>query len=154
MEYVNLLRKIAWSYHDTTGLDWEELFSVASLAYCETLKTWDKKKGSVSTHLWYNVHCRLLDYLKSKRADKNKLLEIEYIDEYDINYVAPSNSFFENLTKEAEEIADLVLKCSGRFVVLTSEEAESRIYNIMSRKGWTDLKIKRALNDLKAACNN
>ena len=153
MDHINLIRKIAWSYHGTTGIDWEELFSVASLAYSESLKTWDTTKGSISTHLWYNVHSRLLDHLKAMKANKKAMLAIEYIDEYDMNLPEISTNFFESLTKDAEELARVVVRCANRFAAMTSDEAESRLYSVMRNRGWSTIKTRRAINDLKEVCN-
>ena len=51
MKHLNLIRKIAWSFHKTTGLDWDELFQEATLSYLKALKTYDKKRGAITTYV-------------------------------------------------------------------------------------------------------
>lgn len=54
-DHLNLLRKIAWSYNSTTGIEYDELFSEACLAYCQNIKKYDHTKGAVSTFLYRSV---------------------------------------------------------------------------------------------------
>ena len=37
-KYINLLRKIAWSFHKTTGLEWDNLFSETIQAYYKAME--------------------------------------------------------------------------------------------------------------------
>ena len=79
MEHINLIRKIAWSFSTSTGLEFEDLFQEAALAYCEALKTFKQE-----AHEWYG------DQLAIKFiSDKNqyKVLELP-CDEY--NYTPGS----------------------------------------------------------------
>jgi len=149
MENINLIRKIAWSFHNTTGLDWDDLFSEAALAYCEGLKTYDEKKGKISTHMWHRITNHLNDYLKQEMRDNG---HIDYVSDYDVDYPVSPQFFFEGLSNEAYEIAKLVLTCSKKFAVLTPEQADSRIYDVMENRGWSSEKIKRGLADLINAC--
>ena len=42
----NLIRKISWSFHYTTGVDYDELYAEASLAYCEAMNDWSPERGT------------------------------------------------------------------------------------------------------------
>lgn len=150
-ENIDLVRKIAWSFYNTTGIDWDELFAEASLAYAEGLETFDPSKGRLSTHMWHKISNHLKDYLKHLQFDKSHL---EFITEYDLNKQYSPISFFESLSNDAYEIAKLVLTTPARFTVLDQTQVIDRIYHVMSRRGWPIVRTKRGLHDLRLACTN
>jgi DNA-directed RNA polymerase specialized sigma subunit len=149
-KYINLLRKIAWSFHKTSRLEWDELFSETIQAYYNAMEKYDPKKGAVSTFITVHITFHMLNYLKSTR-EKNALS----IDDTDLIYQPANNPspFWEELTKDANEIAKVVLSSSQKFVCLELNQVEERIINIMSNQGWSVERIESALYDLKQACD-
>ena len=151
MEHIKLLRKIAWSFHHTTGLEWDELFAEASLYYTQAMESYDPDKGvKFTTHLW-NVVCNSLKtYLD--REQKHRTLSI---DDTNLMY-QPSKDpipFWEGLTAEAQEIADYILRNSMEFVCLMPEDVDTLINIIFKKRGWSEQKIRAGLSNLKRACN-
>ena len=86
MKDINLIRKIAWSFHKSTGLDWDDLFQEAALAYLEALQSYDKRKGKLSTHAWHCIVSRLKNYWKKEREWQEPLLDIEEALPQETNY--------------------------------------------------------------------
>ena len=148
MENINLLRKLAWSFHKTTGLDWDDLFQEAALAYFEGLQTYDPDRGAISTHIWLIVTSRLRDYLRQEQKYEAGICPLEGLD---MAYIEDT-SFFQSLTKDAEEIANLVLASSNKFIGFPYERAMERIYHIMERRGWSLERTQRGIEDLQLAC--
>lgn len=156
IENINLIRKIAWSYHKTTGIDWDELFSEALYHYMIMLHNYEIKenatKGKLSTYLWAAISNNLKTFIKQYRDIHSPLDSIE-----DTNvaewYTDNSDPFWQELTEEAQGIANLILKYSEHFVCLTSDQIEQRVVNILSRRGWSLEKIHAGLYNLKAVCN-
>ena len=149
-KYINLLRKIAWSFHKTTGVEWDDLFSEAIQSYYKAMEKYDPKKGAVSTFITVYTTYHMLNYLKE--VEKEKAISI---DDTDLIYQPANNPspFWEELTKDANEIAKVVLATSPKFVCLDLSQAEERITNIMSNQGWSIKRIETALYDLKLACD-
>ena len=154
-ENVGLIRKIAWSFHQTTGVDFEDLFSEASYLYCKALKEYDPSRGSITSYYAYYIHHRLINYLKQQEGFKCKKYndELGFIDDIEIEDHPTHEAvpFWESLSKEAQQIADIIFTAPKPFMELDREEAEERVTNILTRKGWSTQKIKTGLNDLKLA---
>jgi DNA-directed RNA polymerase specialized sigma subunit len=69
IENVSMIRKLAWSFHKSTGVDYKELFSEACLAYCESLKTFNPLKGcKQTTHAWTVIQNQLCDFVKQEKV--------------------------------------------------------------------------------------
>jgi DNA-directed RNA polymerase specialized sigma subunit len=67
-KHINLVRKIAWSFYHSTGIEWNELFSEAALAYCEAINTYETSKNTkISSYLWYCMKNRLINFCKKEK---------------------------------------------------------------------------------------
>jgi hypothetical protein len=157
-ENVDLIRKIAWMFHDTTGIEFEELFSEAALAYCEGLENgrhpYDPEKGNITTYMWHRITNHLRDYLKKQPSYKFsynhegiplRCVDVKYMDRPISNV-----PFWEALNNEAQEIANIVLsspktylRCSGKI------EAIKKVERVLKDQGWDKEKIKYGINNLK-----
>ena len=76
-KHVNLIRKIAWSFHRSTGLEWDDLFQEAAVAYYESLESYDESRGKITTHAWNCISNRLKNYLKEQEEYKARKSEEE-----------------------------------------------------------------------------
>jgi RNA polymerase sigma factor (sigma-70 family) len=146
MENVNLIRKIALSFSLTSGLDFDDLFQEASLAYLEAMRTYDPKRGKITTHLWHCIQNRLISYLREEEKEK-----VFSIDDVDVNTIENSHPYFENLTMNAIKIADVILNSPNEFVCLTKDDAIKKVKKLMWYEGWDLRKIRIGLSDLKVA---
>lgn len=147
---IGLIRKIAWSFHHSTGEDWDDLFQEAALAYCEALKSYNPKKGKITTHMWWSITSHLKNYLKYQEKQNGHILPVEDL----ITVDSPVNGspLFESLSKEAVQIADMILAFPTVFDSMSSESVESSITRVLTkRKGWSWQKVKSGIRDLKLA---
>ncbi len=147
-ENINLIRKLVWSFHNTTGIEFDELFAEASLAYCETLKSYDPERGKITTYIWLRISDRLKNYIKLHNEYYYPIL---YFEDIKIDKPISTNFLFESLSKEASEIAELILNYPYNFITLPKKEAKEKIWKIMRNKGWSWDKIICGFNDLKLA---
>jgi DNA-directed RNA polymerase specialized sigma subunit len=151
MENINLLRKIVWSFHQTYGLDWDDLFQEAYLAYVYALEKYDPKKGTyISTFVWIHVSNQLKTYYQKQKKFYDPLVDVKELQ----NKIEKPDYFFESLTEDAQEIADLVLATTKKFVELNRRQACKRVTNIMLTRGWDRDRIYYGLLALKKACSN
>jgi RNA polymerase sigma factor (sigma-70 family) len=67
MENLNLIKSVAWSFHQTTGVRMDELISEATLAYLEACRTHDPEKSKVTTWAYYHMRSRLIDFIKKEK---------------------------------------------------------------------------------------
>jgi hypothetical protein len=151
MENINLLRKIAWNFHKSTGLDWDDLFSEAVNAYYQVLDDYEPSKGKITTFLWIGVSNGLKNYLKKQKGIEEPLTSLE---DGGVYYLPANNPipFWESLTQEAQGIANMILTYANTFINIPPEDIDDFIFFIMRKQSWSDNKIKVGLHDLKIAC--
>ena len=151
MENINLIRKIAWAFHDSTGEEWDDLFQEAALAYLQSMDTYNTDRGALTTHMWHCMANHLKNYLKVQQKQKGHFEYLEEVEKSEV-YIATNSTFLDDFSQEAYEITKVIFKTPQKFVVLTLEQAEERLYHILTRKGWSREKIQRGLGDLKLVC--
>lgn len=164
MENINLLRKIAWSFHHSTGLEWDDLFQEAYLAYRYALEHYDPNKDiKMSAFIWIHVSNQLRTYYQKEREfvnplekaySRSRVLQSNLSTWIPEDPLIPEDSFFESLTEDAREIVKLVLSSTRKFIKLNNKEACKRIKETMLNRGWEPERIEYGLNCLKLACSN
>jgi len=155
-KHVNLIRKIAWSFHRSTGLEWDDLFQEAAVAYYESLESYDESRGKITTHAWNCISNRLKNYLKEQEEYKARKSEEELFSIEDVEMTRHpaemASDFWESLTEDAKVVANMIIFTPRKYLYSTSQEVENRITRIMQRKRWSKQKIELAILSLKAAC--
>jgi DNA-directed RNA polymerase specialized sigma subunit len=155
MENLNLIRKIAWSFHHTTGVEWDDLFQEASLAYLEAEKTFDSTNGcAFTTYAWQCCSTHLKNYIKTTERQRCIIHDgsLCYIDDLKEDIPNLSQEFIDNLTEEAQELVKVILSAPKVFIEIPPKQAKRRLAQTMIRKGWTWQKVWIGINDLKLAC--
>lgn len=95
IENSDMLRRLAWSFHYTTGIEWEELFCEAALAYYEARADFDPNAGTkLSTYAYGRVKNHLIDFCKKEQQFQYTSLDSIAVREndYDTESVTPSVS--------------------------------------------------------------
>jgi DNA-directed RNA polymerase specialized sigma subunit len=164
MENLNLLRKIAWSFHHSTGLEWDDLFQEAYLAYRYALEHYDPDKDiKISAFIWIHVSNQLRTYYQKEqdfvnplrrayRRDKKAFINLDaWIPSDEVH----NNNFFvfESLTSDAQKIAEIVLCTTKKYLKLSSDQAQQKVTNILLNRGWSQERIHNGLHDLVVACS-
>lgn len=150
MDNINLIRKIAWSFHETTGIEWEDLFQEAALAYLEGLRTYDSNQGAISTYMWKTIGSRLVNFVKKESAFKKSHLPMDALP----HIPCEDSDFLFSLTNDATEIANIVLMTAKRFGELPYSNVKERIYHLMRAREWQVTRITQAIHNLEFACRN
>ena len=156
MNNINLIRKIVWSFHRTTNIEWDDLFQEAALAYLEAERTYNPKKGKITTHAWYCITNRLKNYIKEQEEYKGRKHGEELCSIEDVvltkHPAQIASDFWEALTEDAKDIANIVLSTPKKFVYSTTEQNKRRIWNVLTFRGWHKHRIKNGLQDICSAC--
>jgi len=152
-ENINLIRKIAWSFHRTTGVEWDELFSEACLSFVIGLRSYNPKKGKLSTHLQKCITNHLIDFT---RRYHDIVPASDLIDENALGYQTsePDSSFFYNfnsLSEEAKYVCDMILSSPEEFLEESRKLARKHIIDKLRKEGWSWPKIWKSFREIKAA---
>jgi DNA-directed RNA polymerase specialized sigma subunit len=151
MRELNLIHKIAWSFHKTTGIELNELFSEACLAYCLALKNYNPKKAKITTYMWNCIYNHMKTYLVKYHQKQPKLLSFEDLKfDKEISF----QNIFERLSPEAQEIAKIILSSPKKYAIMEKNDVVQKVIRIMKRNGWGWRKIAIGLHDLNNVFNN
>lgn len=152
MKNINLIRKIAWSFHKTSGIDVDDLFQEASLAYLESMKTYQPNKGKLSTYVWICINNHLKNFLKKETRFQMHIVNNEIINEntHSITY----NTFLETLSNEARQITDIIFQ-NKMICQLPRKTVQQRLANFLSNKHkFSYKKIWTGFRDIELAVKN
>lgn len=155
-KHIGLIKKIAWSFHCTTGIDFNDLVSEGILAYHESFEQWDPsgKRGQFSTFIYNCIKNHLTNYCKRETKFNSGRYCLEDVDVEktpELFSISKGKDIFESFTQDAEQIAKIILQRSKRIVVLPENEVEPYIVSILSHKGWTENRALHGLQELKRA---
>lgn len=155
MENINLIRKIAWSFHRTTGLPFEDLFSEASLGYCEAVRTYNEKKTTISTWAWRNMQAKIIDYCKKEYSWKKRFLLDENIQEYNIFEETDNlnENRFAGLSYDCMEVVSISLDNLKTNVEQPTSYILWKTRDTLRNRGWTYSRIWKTLRELKQVKN-
>jgi len=154
MENLNLIRKIAWSFHKTTGIPFEDLFSEACLGYSEALITYTPGKTSFSSHAWLLMSGRLCNFVKSEQKQRFIYLDGRLPKGYVCYQAQPFSEFFENLPKEVQELVQFILSVLDEIPdEIPPKLARGKITKLLRASGWKWAKIERSIKLLKLELN-
>jgi RNA polymerase sigma factor (sigma-70 family) len=150
MENEKILKKLAWSYSTTTGVEFDDLFQEACIAYLEALKTFDPQKSKLSTYVWHCVSAHLKNYIKLEKIHmgQTSIEEPEVVNKPGLSV----SNFFDALSFEAQQIAKIIFERSGFYTVADRETVSKKITQTMIRRGWNEKKIQIGLQELQTVC--
>ena len=102
VEHLEQIRRLAWGFHVTTGLDPEDLYGEACLEVVKYFHRYDESQGKLSTFLMMLAINRLKNY--TNRKNGNRQIKEDYID-----YNTPDLSmmFLEKLKHEKDCISNI-----------------------------------------------
>lgn len=151
-EHINLIRSIAWNFHRTTGIQWQELFSEACLAYCESLKSYNPKKSASTTWAYHAMKNALINFCKRESEHRTPYGVEEWFESSSL----PAYEFFEDLSllsEDTQKIIRMVRKNPRRYVnrkVNTPRKSLGRIKrDLREQKKWSWPRIWRAMYMLR-----
>lgn len=150
VKHLNLIRKIAWSFHRTTGLEWDELFAEASYAYCCAIRAYDEDKGNLIKWLSGFLNKHLISFVEKEMRDKFLSLDESWIDRpYN---PTPFFEIFDAMTKDVQEIATMVLLDPYVYLEVSPKIARGIICrNLVREKQWTWTRAWAGMRNIKIA---
>lgn len=153
-KHINLIRKMAWLWHQTTGVNWDDLFSEALLAYALAAQGHDPyKEASVSTFAYKRIEYRLINFCKVELRNKS----IEFIDDWAgaVEH-SPDYEYFQealqDYSKDVLSIIKMVQRKPQRYSRkgITDRQGIGNIRKDLRRKlNWTFPRINQAMQDLR-----
>jgi len=169
---IDMARKLAWSFSRTTGLEFEDLFQEACLAYMWALndERYDPSKSKFTSFAYMKMRNWLSDYAESQYRARDLNLEgmlaesSEEDSAFALEDLLPSDeagpehalAFAEELgelSPEAKEICRMVMEEPSEYAQLGKRAGRGRVKDELRAKGWTWDRIWDGLRQAKAFAN-
>ncbi len=154
-KHINLIRKITWSFHYSSGIEWNELFSEACLAYYEALDSYDPMNSTKESSWVYTcIQNQLKSFVIAERRSKTFYGIEEWADFQITNpdYEYYFEEAFKEVSKDVRIVINTVLKNPNRYVRigLTPKEVIGNLRKDLRNVGyWDFFRINKVMKDLR-----
>lgn len=152
VENINLIRKIAWSFAGTTGIDFEDLFSEATVSYYEALNDYDESKGKLSVWCWLRMRNNLINYIKQEKNET-----IFNTEENPPTYTQKPDLFFvllDEFDSRANHIIDKILCNPHKYLANPPKLSRGVIRDELRNEGWKWKDIWDTFRSIKVVLQN
>lgn len=148
MSHQNLVRRIAKSFHITTGLEYEELLSEAWVAYVEAIQTYRPEMSAMTTWIYRNVSQRLINFCSKEHSLGGQIPIPERA-----AYLTPESwaSFRESMERlpiDARTICDVVLSMPTD-LLMAPNSISATLTQHLRANGWRWQRIWTGFQDIK-----
>jgi len=155
MNNIDIAHKIAWSFHHTTGLEFEDLQSVAYLALVEAEKTYQGNTGvRFSTYAYHHIRNALVDYCTKEQTRAMPVdphpdqLTTSRTPEQDVSFM----SVLEGLSDEAKTVCKIIFESPNEFLELNRPKlSRGRVKEKLRELGWSWSMIWDSFREIKTA---
>lgn len=173
MEDLNLIRKVAWDVHSITGFEFEELFSEASLKYCELRWLKGDKAGKFSVFAYKSMKNHLISFVMKEKQMKDFFVRMDdllldagmaemEVDEGIDAAIETKMQYeyqFESLEADLQVIADLILNDpKAEYDNIPPKCARGLLRQQLRKLGWVYPRINSALqkfnSQIDVICNH
>lgn len=163
-DYLDAMRKIAWSFHRTTGLPFEDLLSATYECFVRATKSYNPEKSQFTTYLHIACRNNLINYCHSayQMTEHNRApntpflweashLLSEQVDYRDPEKICIMRETLRTLPEEAKMIAKMVLESPSDFLACGDRPklARGAVKDKLREMGWSWSKIWQGFKDLK-----
>ncbi len=149
-DHMKLIRSIAWSFHFTTGISFEDLYSECCLLYCKGMRFYNVKdrRAKRTTFLYKYITYELIFFVRSEQYQKNIIWELEFRkQEYQR---APHYEFFGNdFPPDVQTISNYIRRTNGEVSNVAPKIARGIIFRHLLKMGWTHSRAWGAIQETK-----
>ena len=143
-----MIRSLAQSFTSTTGINFDELYSEANLAYCEAVFSYDPNKGAkLTTHVFNIVKNALINFCKQEL--KHKVSDVEFDITFETKPWQDMEAAFTGLSKK---VIDIVFE-NDNFQG-SSRAMRQQVVCYLRNEGWTWEKVWDGMRETKLVVAN
>ena len=147
---LNLLRSIAWKFYHKYGIEFEELFSEACLAYTRARPSYKAGKSQLSTFITTVVVNHLISWslriIKRTRVDTNEV-PLDIADWRMPDAAILFKAQVQALHRHAKQICQMIIENPDTY----EEMSKGDLYKHLRKLGWEHTKITKSFNEIKTA---
>lgn len=145
LNHLKMIKKIAYSFHVSTGIEFEDIYQQACVEWIDKVHTWDSSKCKISTYMWNVLVNNLTTYTNKLKKHR------EPLEEFTVKFdeAVSSNYLFEKLPFEALAIVDLVAFNPSEFLFVDKSQAINKIEDKMVKSGWNLGQIRYGVKEIE-----
>lgn len=157
MENINLIRSIAWTfYKGSWGIEWDDLFSEACLAYLQAVQIYNPNNGKKSSLAYICIKNALGNFCKKHNTFRPK----KHIDWYDGIVETPEYDFertfrsfprsdeFKAFSQDTKAIINMVVRDPLDYA-MPPKKVIIKIRKTLKEQEWYPYRIEKAMKKLK-----
>ena len=149
MTDINLIRGIAWSFAKSTGIEYAELFSEASLAYLEAKLTHNPNEATLSTWAYTCMESSLLDFIKGQKKHNYDIIALEDCLQGPSVTMKPFFELAELFSDNASILLEKVLTSPYEYLNTTPKRARSKLVRVLREEGYSWSQIRLGMREIK-----
>jgi hypothetical protein len=155
-EHQKMIYRIAWSFHFSTGVEWEELVSEAYLAWCKNESKYDENRGiKFSTFMYLVIQNHLNNYvalLKRKNPSLNN--HVDLMEDMLIGDMVEREVMFreclEDLGRDGKTICKIIFSSPSEFVhPLRPKKSRGLVQDHLRKAGMSWEQIWTGFREIK-----
>jgi DNA-directed RNA polymerase specialized sigma24 family protein len=152
MENINLIRKLAWSFHKTTGMSYDELFSEASIYYLESFHNYQEDSG-LKFETWAVIYTKrkLIDFCKKEQRRKETQLFIDF--PLICTFLPDPETVVDTLSGELKKVAEIALNKRYRDDLTPAKKRNLIKQELLTKFDWSPRQVKERFTEMKMALN-
>lgn len=144
--YQKLIQKMAWSFHRSSGIEYEELYSEACAAFARAYRKYDPERGAFSTLLHHSCKHQLLGYIADQKKQNIIPREKEAQETLTPESWAAFREALGNLKRDGREIYKIILNSPSEYFT-RSHGSQSKLQRKIEEE--TGLPAKRIQNGFR-----
>ncbi len=152
----NMIYKIAWSFHKTTGIDFKELESESNWLFVRAAGKWDgrRKKAKFSTYL-YRVLTNGLIRFVNKWGKFHPPEEVIESYEILIKGCDKETRILSKLSDEGKEVAQMLLNIpSETLEIISPRKIRGDLRRELRFQGWSFPLINKTISEIREVLKN
>lgn len=146
---LGVVYALAWSFHKTSRIDFNELFQEAALAYYEGKKAHKKDKGKEITFIYRVIANRLINFIHDEMRyhllfpDNSEM--VDHPVEYKLFF-----DFYNSLSPDSQQITRILLDNKEQILLHGNWKARGIIRDKLKQQGDSEWKARKKIKQLKS----
>jgi len=163
---INLVRKIAWNFHRSTSIDFDDLFSEACVAYLEAEQQYDKSRGKFPSYIYMAMTSHLMNVAEREKAINGPISNHSFEDIEDWFYFvefSPEKALIltekwedmkQHMSPVATAICEMLFNKPAIFIQMDKPKlARGIIRRYLRDSGWTWNSIWDGFHEITEYCH-
>jgi len=143
---LGIARQLAWSFNSTTGIEYDELYAEAMLAYAEAINTYEpESKTKFSTWAYIRIKSALINFAHQEKMP----VQVELNQVNQSTKVGYYWELEDQFSKDAKIIANMIITNPHQYIGKPPKYIRGQLKKELREKGWTWPRIYSAFRDMK-----